>query len=138
MANRRFHNVTANTVDVVRVYVAQFFHAGPRQLSWDGASPQARASMSTVITKKGQVSTCNAGAEPSPAEEPHSRSSRSGTTHHHGCGNSPLSRLTKGFSMWSKFIVLLKLAAECHPERREGSAKVMPGRFFVGLRRSSE
>jgi len=28
--------------------------------------------------------------------------------------------------MWSKFIVLLKLAAECHPERSEGSAKVMP------------
>ena len=62
MADRRLHNVTANAVDVIRVYVARFFHAGPRQLPWDGASRQARAGMSTVITKKSQVSTCNAGA----------------------------------------------------------------------------
>ncbi|MCH2500320.1 MAG: hypothetical protein MK118_08700 [Dehalococcoidia bacterium] len=53
MANRRLHNVTANAVDAIRGYVARFFHAGPRQLPWDGASHQPRASISTVITNKG-------------------------------------------------------------------------------------
>ena len=53
MANRRLHDVTANAVDAIRVYVARFFHSDPCQLPWDGASHQPRASISTVITKKG-------------------------------------------------------------------------------------
>ena len=85
--------------------MARFFQAGPHQLPWDGASHQPRASMSKVTAKKGQVSTCNAGAKASPAEEPPSKPSRPGTTHHQGSGSSPLSRLTKGFSMWSRFMV---------------------------------
>ena len=86
--------------------MARFFQAAPHKLPWDGANHQPRASMSTVITKKGHVNHCNAGAKASPAEEPPSRPSRPGTTHHQGSGNSPLSRLTKGFSMWNGFMGL--------------------------------
>ncbi len=90
----------------INVAVARFFHADPRQLPWDGASHQPRVSMSTVNTKKGQVSACNAGAKASPVEELPRNPSRPVTTHHQGSGNSPLSRLTKGFSTWSRFMFL--------------------------------
>ncbi|MCH9017409.1 MAG: hypothetical protein IIB89_06590 [Chloroflexi bacterium] len=43
-------------METINVYVARFFHAGPHQLPWDGASHQPRANMSTVTAKKGQVS----------------------------------------------------------------------------------
>ena len=84
--------------------VARFFHAGPHQPPWDGASHQPRANMRTVMTKKGQVSTCNAGARASPADVPPRTPSKPGTTHHQGSGNTPLSSPTKGFSMCSNFI----------------------------------
>ena len=90
--------------------VARFFQAVPHRLPWDGANHQPRASITTVITKNGQVSTCNEGAKASPADVPPRTPSKPGTTHHQGSGSSPLSRLTNGFSICSNFIVWLRFS----------------------------
>ena len=134
-ANRRPHNTTANTVDTINVTVARFFHPVPHKLPWDGASRQPRASMSTVMTKNGQVSTCNAGAKANPADVPPKTPSRPDTTHHQGSGSSPLSRPTNGFSICSNFIVFSTLSST--GGRAERSPRFLPSHPLPMHRRLS-
>ena len=64
---------------------------------------QPLASMTTVSTRNGQLSTRNAGAMASPADVPPIRPSRPGITHHQGKGKSPLNSATNGLSICSHF-----------------------------------
>ena len=60
------------------------------------------------MPRKGQVSTCNAGARASPVDVPPTIPSRPGTTHHQGSGNNPLNKATKGFSTWRNLCISIK------------------------------
>ena len=96
----------ARTVDAIRILKDRRLQAERRhffQLAHSRYQP--RLSMTTVIVRKGHVSTCKAGAMASPAGAPPSRPSKLGTTHHQGKGSSPLNRATKGFSMWISFCI---------------------------------
>ncbi len=96
----------ARTVDAIRILKDRRLQAERRhffQLAHSRYQP--RLSMTTVIVRKGHVSTCKAGAMASPAGAPPSRPSKLGTTDHQGKGSSPLNRATKGFSMWISFCI---------------------------------
>lgn len=100
--NRIAHRAAEPRVETTRMSNARLA-MGDRQPRWDSATYQPRASITTVTTSSGHVSTRNAGATASPAELPPSRPSRPGTTHHHGRGISPLSAATNGFSIGGIF-----------------------------------
>ena len=75
---------------------------------------QPRPSISRVMPRKGQVSTCNAGARASPVDVPPTIPSRPGTTHHQGSGKNPLNIATNGFSTLSSLnIVLISSSLSC-------------------------
>ena len=88
----------ASAVDPMRTRRARVAQVDRQPDPWDRSRYQARPNMRIVITRKGHVSTRNAGARASPADVPPKRPSRPGTTHHQGRGNSPLNNATKGLS----------------------------------------
>ena len=74
---------------------------------WDSSRYQPRLNMTSVSSRKGHVSTRNAGAKASPVEVPPRRPSKPGTTHHQGKGNSTLNSATNGLSTCNIFLMHL-------------------------------
>ena len=70
---------------------------------WENSRYQPLLNMRMVITRNGQLSTRNAGAEANPDPVVPRSPSRPGTTHHQGRGSRPLSIATKGVSIRSSF-----------------------------------
>ena len=100
-ANRSPQSVTDRTVDMISTTVARLAQGERQPDPWENSRYQPLLNMRMVITRNGQLSTRNAGAEANPDPVVPRSPSRPGTTHHQGRGSSPLSTAKNGLSMCS-------------------------------------
>ena len=133
--NLRLQSTTASVVDATSTMPERRRHVELHRTPWDNSRYQPRISITSVKPRKGQVSTCNAGAAASPAGVPPNRPSKPGTTHHQGNGSSPLNDATNGFSTCRIFLIISLRATRFSVKPLE---RAWPRVYFLCSRLTSE